>query len=51
MHVDFDQVLLFGGGAALLKNGIPAKNIEVVLPEPEYANAREFLSLAAGILE
>jgi len=49
MHADFDRVLLFGGGAALLKNGLPAKNIEVVvLPEPEYANARGFLSLAEG---
>ena len=49
MHADFDRVLLFGGGAALLKNGVPARNIEVVvLPEPEFANARGFLSLAAG---
>ena len=50
MHADFDRVLLFGGGAALLKNGVPARNIEVVvLPEPEFANARGFLSLAAGM--
>ena len=49
MHADFDQVLLFGGGAALLKDGFPVKNIEmVILPEPEYANARGFLSLARG---
>jgi plasmid segregation protein ParM len=49
MHADFDRVLLFGGGAALLKEGFPAKNIEVViLPEPEFANARGFLSLAGG---
>jgi hypothetical protein len=49
MHADFDRVLLFGGGAALIKNGLPVRNIEVVvLPEPEYANARGFLSLATG---
>ena len=49
MHADFDRVLLFGGCAALLKEGFPAKNIEVViLPEPEFANARGFLSLAGG---
>jgi hypothetical protein len=49
MHADFDRVLLFGGGAAFLKNGLPARNIEVVvLPEPEYANARGFVSLAFG---
>ena len=49
MHADFDRVLLFGGGAALLKDEFPAKNIEVViLPEPEFANARGFLSLAGG---
>ncbi len=47
MHADFDRVLLFGGGAAFLKNGLPARNIEViVLPEPEYANARGFQTLA-----
>jgi len=47
MHADFDRVLLFGGGAALLKNGLPARNIEViVLPEPEFANARCFQTLA-----
>ena len=49
MHADFDRVLLFGGGAALLKERFPAKNIEVViLPEPEFANARGFRSLAGG---
>jgi hypothetical protein len=49
MHADFDQVLLFGGGAAFLKNELPAKNIKVVvLPEPEYANARGFQTLAFG---
>lgn len=49
MHADFNRVLLFGGGAALLKDDFPAKNIEVViLPEPEFANARGFLSLAGG---
>jgi hypothetical protein len=49
MHADFDRVLLFGGGAAFLKNELPAKNIEVVvLPEPEFANARGFQSLACG---
>jgi plasmid segregation protein ParM len=49
MHADFERVLLFGGGAALLKDEFPAKNIEVViLPEPEFANARGFLSLASG---
>jgi hypothetical protein len=50
MHADFDRVLLFGGGAALLKDGFPAKNIEViVLPVPEFANARGFRSLAGGM--
>lgn len=49
MHADFDRVLLFGGGASLLKTGLPTRNIEVViLPEPEYANARGFLTLALG---
>lgn len=49
MHADFDRVLLFGGGAALLGEGFPVKNIEIViLPEPEFANARGFLSLASG---
>lgn len=49
MHADFERVLLFGGGAALFKEGFPAKNIEMVmLPEPEFANARGFLSLASG---
>lgn len=49
MHADFDRVLLFGGGAALLKGEFPAKNIEViVLPAPEFANARGFRSLAGG---
>ena len=49
MHADFDRVLFFGGGASFLKNGLPAKNIEVViLPEPEFANARGFKSLAFG---
>lgn len=43
MHADFDRVLLFGGGAAFLKNELPARNIEVVvLQEPEYANVRGF---------
>jgi hypothetical protein len=47
MHADFDRVLLFGGGAAMLKEGFPVKNIEmVILSEPEYANARGFYSLA-----
>ncbi|MDU0458916.1 MAG: hypothetical protein RW306_09330 [Geobacteraceae bacterium] len=47
IHADIDRVLLFGGGAAFLKNGLSARNIEViVLPEPEYANARVFQSLA-----
>lgn len=50
MHADFDRVLLFGGGAALLKDGFPAKNIEViVLPVPEFANARGFRSLTGGM--
>lgn len=49
MHADFDRVLLFGGGAALLKGEFPAKNIEViVMPAPEFANARGFRSLAGG---
>ncbi|WP_231934363.1 ParM/StbA family protein [Geobacter sp. DSM 9736] len=49
MHADFERVLLFGGGAAFFKEGFPAKNIEVViLPEPEFANAKGFLSLACG---
>ena len=50
MHADFDRVLLFGGGAALLRDGFPVKNIEVtVLKEPEFANARGFHSLARGM--
>ena len=47
MHADFERVLLFGGGASFLKGGLPARNVEVlVLPEPEFANARGFQSLA-----
>ena len=50
MHADFDRVLLFGGGAALLKNGLPVRNIDViVLNEPEFANARGFQTLAFGL--
>jgi hypothetical protein len=50
MHADFEKVLLFGGGAALLKDGFPVKNIEMVIPkDPEFANARGFLSLAGGM--
>jgi plasmid segregation protein ParM len=50
MHADFDRVLLFGGGAAMLKEGFPVKNIEmVILSEPEYANARGFYSLAQAM--
>lgn len=46
MQGNFEKVLLFGGGAAFLKNDLHVKNIEVVtLPEPEYANARGFCSL------
>ena len=49
MHADFERVLLFGGGASFLKGGLPARNVEVlVLPEPEFANARGFQSLASG---
>lgn len=46
MQGSFEQVLLFGGGAAFLDNDLKVKNIEVVtLIEPEYANARGFCSL------
>ncbi len=41
--VTFDTVLLFGGGARLLQGKIEAKKVKiVVLPEPEFANARGF---------
>lgn len=41
--VTFDTVLLFGGGARLLQGKVEAKKVKVVvLPEPEYANARGF---------
>jgi hypothetical protein len=39
--------LIIRSASAFLKNGLPARNIEViVLPEPEYANARGFQTLA-----
>jgi plasmid segregation protein ParM len=45
----FERVMLFGGGASFLKSSLPApaRNVEVVvLPEPEFANARGFHTLA-----
>ena len=41
--------LLFGGGAALLAGSLPGEVPFFVLPEPEYANARGFALLAAGL--
>ena len=49
MQADFERVMLFGGGASFLKSRLPApaRNVEVVvLPEPEFANARGFHTLA-----
>jgi len=49
MHADFERVLLFGGGASFLKSSLPARNVEVlVLPEPEFTNARGFFLLSQG---
>lgn len=53
MHADYDRVLLIDGGAAFLKNALPARNFEVIVrPEPEYANARGFqtLTFAKGVM-
>ena len=53
MHADYDRVLMIGGGAAFLKNALPARNFEVIVrPEPEYANARGFqtLTFAKGVM-
>lgn len=50
--VTFDTVLLFGGGARLLQGKVEAKKVSVVvLPEPEYANARGFAIKAREISE
>lgn len=50
--VSFDTVLLFGGGARLLQGRVEAKKVKViVLPEPEFANARGFSIKAREISE
>lgn len=41
-------LLLFGGGGALLSDSLPVKAPFKILPEPEFANARGFASLAAN---
>lgn len=47
--VNFQTVLLFGGGARLLQGKIQASKVKViVLPEPEFANARGFRIKAEG---
>lgn len=47
LRSDFDTVLLFGGGATLIRDQVSAKKIQVVvLPEPEFANAAGFRLIA-----
>lgn len=47
--VTFQTVLLFGGGARLLQGKIQASKVKViVLPDPEFANARGFAIKAVG---
>lgn len=43
------NLLLFGGGAALLSGSLPGDAPFTILPEPEYANARGFNALAAEL--
>jgi hypothetical protein len=45
-HATAPILLLFGGGAALLAGTLPVNAPFTILPEPEYANARGFASLA-----
>lgn len=47
-HAKISKLLLFGGGAALLKGSLPVDTPYTILDEPEYANARGFATLAAG---
>lgn len=47
LRSEFDTVLLFGGGATLIKDQVAAKKIQVIiLPEPEFANAAGFRLIA-----
>lgn len=44
-----DTILFFGGGATYIENVITQRDVEVkVLPEPEFANARGFMSFLEG---
>lgn len=44
-----ETIVFFGGGATHLKGKIGSDKVEVkVLPEPEYANARGFMSFLEG---
>lgn len=43
------NLLLFGGGAALLSGSLPGNTPFTILPEPEYANARGFNALASEL--
>lgn len=47
LRSDFDKVVLFGGGATLIRHQLEAKSVQIiVLPEPEYANAVGFALIA-----
>lgn len=47
LRSEFETVLLFGGGATLIKDQVVARKIRVIiLPEPEFANARGFHLIA-----
>lgn len=47
LRSEFDTVLLFGGGATLIRDQVAARKIRVIiLPEPEFANAAGFRLIA-----
>ena len=47
-HAIAPNLILFGGGAALLSGSLPVNTPFSILPEPEYANARGFALLAGA---
>jgi hypothetical protein len=48
LKATFDTVLVFGGGATLIRDTISSSRVEInILPEPEFANAAGF-ALADG---
>jgi hypothetical protein len=48
LKANFDTVLVFGGGAMLIRDTISSSKVNIkILPEPEFANAAGF-ALADG---